>query len=212
VVVYAEDLVILHEDRGVVQRCQDVTSEWRQSMGLALKPSKTRITHTLTATEGKPGVAFLGFDIRQYPMGKTTSGKDGRGRLHGFKTFIKPSPTAIRRPVDKLRKTIASQKHVEQETLIKALNPQIRGWSQYDAHVVSAKVFQQLDHTLYAMLRGWAVFRHPNKPRPWITSTYWRVDDGRGWAFQPPNRGVGLARHADALIQRQVKVQGARSP
>ena len=78
--------------------------------------------------------------------------------------------------------------------------------------MVSAKVFQRLDHTLYAMLRGWAVFRHPNKPRHWITSKYWRADDGRGWAFQPPNRGLGLARHADALIQRHVKVQGARSP
>jgi RNA-directed DNA polymerase len=212
VVVYADDLVILHEDRGVVKRCQDVTSEWLQGMGLALKPSKTRITHTLTATEGKPGFAFLGFHIRQYPVGKTKSGKDCRGRLHGFKTFIKPSQTVIRRHVDQLRKAIASQKHVEQETLIKALNPQIRGWSQYYAHVVSAKVFQRLDNTLYAMLRGWAVFRHPNKPRHWITSKYWRVDDGRGWAFQPPNRGVGLARHADALIQRHVKVQGARSP
>jgi RNA-directed DNA polymerase len=212
VVVDADDLVILHADRGVVKRGQDVTSEWLQGMGWALKPSKTRIPHPLISTAGKPGVACLGFHSRQSPGGKTTSGKACRGRLHGVKPFSKPSQTAIRRHVDKLRKTIASQKHVAQETLIKALNPQMRGWSPYDAHVVSAKVFQRLDHTLDARLRGGAVFRQPNKPRPWITSQDWRVDDGRGWAFQPPTRGVGRARHADALIQRHVKVQGARSP
>src|SRR5438105_9678453 len=129
-------------------------------MGLALKPSKTRITHTLEVAEGTPGFDFLGFQIRQYPVGKTKSGKDCRGRLHGFKTRITPSPTAIQRHIEALRKTIDSQRHAEQEALIKALNPQIIGWSAYYAHVVSARVFQRLDHTVYAMLWGWAVSRH----------------------------------------------------
>jgi RNA-directed DNA polymerase len=212
VIVYADDLVILHGDHTIIQRCQDEVTTWLHTMGLTLKPSKTRITHTLERGPEKPGFDFLGFHIQQYPAGKTRSGRDCRGRLHGFRTSITPSPTAIQRHVDALRQTIARHKHAEQARLIQALNPQIRGWSQYYAHVVSAKVFQRLDNTRYAMLRGWAVFRHPNKPRHWITSKYWRVDDGRGWAFQPPNRGVGLARHADALIQRHVKVQGARSP
>ena len=47
---------------------------------------------------------------------------------------------------------------------------------------------------------------------PWITSTYWRVDDGKGWTFQPPHGGARLACHAHTSIQRHVKVQGARSP
>src|SRR6266581_1302701 len=79
------DLVILHEDRTVVERCQAVVSEWLREMGLALKPSKTRITHTLEVAEGTPGFDFLGVQIRQYPVGETKSGKDCRGRLHGFK-------------------------------------------------------------------------------------------------------------------------------
>ena len=86
------------------------------------------------------------------------------------------------------------------------------GWSNYYAHVASARVFQTLDHTVYAMLRGWAVSRHPNKKKHWITSKYWRVDDGQGWTFQPPHGGARLARHAHTSIQRHVKVQGARSP
>ncbi|WP_246140383.1 reverse transcriptase domain-containing protein [Euhalothece natronophila] len=44
---YADDFVILHEDITVVHRCQEVISKWLANMGLELKPSKTRIAHTL---------------------------------------------------------------------------------------------------------------------------------------------------------------------
>lgn len=44
---YADDFVILHKDMTVVQRCREIISEWFQGIGLELKPSKTRLTHTL---------------------------------------------------------------------------------------------------------------------------------------------------------------------
>jgi RNA-directed DNA polymerase len=212
VIRYADDFVILHENREVVKRCQDVAAEWLQEMGLELKPSKTRITHTLTVPEGTPGFDFLGFQIRQYPVGKTKSGKDCRGRWHGFKTHIKPSKIAIQRHVDKLRKIVDSHKHAEQEELIGALNPVIIGWTHYYAHVVSAKVFQGLGNILHRMLCAWAVYRHPNKKKHWLTSKYWRVDEGRGWIFQPSNGGPQLYRHEHTPIRRYVKVQASHSP
>jgi RNA-directed DNA polymerase len=212
VVVYADDLVILHEDRPIVEQCQEEVTTWLQTIGLTLKPSKTRIVHTLERTPETPGFDFLGVHIQHHLAGKTTSGKDCRGRLHGFKTSITPSPTAIRRHHEALRTTIARHKHANQETLIKALNPLVRGWSRYYAHVKSARVFQKLDHTLYAMLRGWAVYRHPNKSKHWIMRKYWRVDDGQGWTFQAPHNRVRLVSHAHTLHQHHVKVQGTRSP
>lgn len=81
VVVYADDLVILHQDPSVIEHCQHLISEWLRPLGLTLKPSKTRITHTLKPKDGQPGFDFLGFHIRQYPVGHTTSGKDSQGRL-----------------------------------------------------------------------------------------------------------------------------------
>lgn len=177
-----------------------------------MKPSKTRLTHTLDMGLEKPGFDFLGFHIQQYPAGKTTSGKDCRGRLHGFKTSITPSPTAIQRHVDALRKTVARHTHAEQERLMQALNPPIRGWSQYYAPVRSARLFQKLDHTLYAMLWGWAVHRHPNTAKHRIARKYWRVDDGQGWTFQPSNSRTRLLRHDHTPHRRYVKVQGTRSP
>ena len=108
--------------------------------------------------------------------------------------------------------TIDSHRHAEQEALMKALNPQIIGWSAYYAPVVSARVFQRLDHTVYAMLWGWAVSRHPKQAKHWIARKYWRVDDGQGWRFQPSNSTRHLARHDHTPHQRYVKGQDTRSP
>jgi RNA-directed DNA polymerase len=82
---YADDFVILHEDITVVQRCKEIISGWLKGMGLELKPSKTRLAHTLNQCEQeKPGFDFLGFRIQQFPVGKYHS-------KQGFKTIITPS-------------------------------------------------------------------------------------------------------------------------
>src|SRR5262249_17891849 len=41
------DLVVLHRDYHAVAQAQDIAARWLQEMGLTLKPSKTRIGHTL---------------------------------------------------------------------------------------------------------------------------------------------------------------------
>jgi RNA-directed DNA polymerase len=57
----ADDLVVLHQDVDVIQRSQEVITAWLKGMGLELKPSKTLITPTLEAYEGRVGFDFLGF-------------------------------------------------------------------------------------------------------------------------------------------------------
>jgi RNA-directed DNA polymerase len=89
---YADDFVILHKDLTVIQGCQTLIADWLKDMGLELKPSKTRLAHTLNAVENeKPGFNFLGFNIRQFSVGKYHSGKSSQGELLGFKTIITPS-------------------------------------------------------------------------------------------------------------------------
>jgi RNA-directed DNA polymerase len=163
VIRYADDIVILHRDEPIVRQCQELVSTWLSDRGLELKPSKTRITHTLTVPEGTPGFAFLGFAIRHYSMGKTRSAKDTRGRLLGYKTRIVPSSEAIQHHVQQLRLIIKGHRHTSQEALIRLLNPVILGWARYYAWVGSARIFQSLDNRLYEMLRAWATYRHPNK-------------------------------------------------
>ena len=55
---------------------------------LELKPSKTRITHTLNDYgDEKAGFNFLGFKVKQFRVGKHNSGKN-KGKILGFKTII----------------------------------------------------------------------------------------------------------------------------
>ncbi|MDT9186057.1 reverse transcriptase domain-containing protein, partial [Limnospira sp. PMC 289.06] len=79
---YADDFVVISRDLGIIEQCKTAISEWLKPVGLEIKPEKTRICHTLNPIEynGKieePGFDFLGFNIRQYPVGKYKSGKTG---------------------------------------------------------------------------------------------------------------------------------------
>ena len=95
---YADDFIIIHPSFDVVNKCKDRISEWLSEMGLELKPSKTKIVHTLKpdtniSTQSyinTGGFDFLGFNVRQYLVGRTHSGKNSKGNLLGFKTLIKP--------------------------------------------------------------------------------------------------------------------------
>jgi RNA-directed DNA polymerase len=140
--VYADDLVILHKERTVVEPCQQLVSAWLRPMGLALQPSKTRIPHTRKTIDDLPGFDCLSFHLRQYPAGKTTSGRACRGRLHGVKTSISPSHAAIMRQRTTVRQTIARHPHAAQPRLIDALHPRMRGWSTSSRHVSSAQGFR----------------------------------------------------------------------
>ena len=61
IIRYADDFVVLHEDKSVVQRCQEIISEWLKGIGLELKPEKTRLTHSFINEHSEDGNA--GFDF-----------------------------------------------------------------------------------------------------------------------------------------------------
>jgi RNA-directed DNA polymerase len=58
---YADDFVVLHAAEGEVLKAQQLIAKWLQSIGLELKPSKTRLSHTLNDYQGNVGFNFLGF-------------------------------------------------------------------------------------------------------------------------------------------------------
>jgi RNA-directed DNA polymerase len=88
---YADDLVVLYRTREGIEQAKGILERWLKDLGLEMKPSKTRVVHTLEALEAEPpGFDFLGFEVRQYPVGKHHSGTQNGKRL-GFKTLIRPS-------------------------------------------------------------------------------------------------------------------------
>jgi RNA-directed DNA polymerase len=205
---YADDFVVCHRDLEVVQQCQTVIQEWLRGMGLELKPSKTRITHTLHEHEGQTGFDFLGFHIRQYPVGKYHTGKDTIGRPLGFKTHIKPSKEKVLLHQMRLAQIVRRGRRVSQQALIHRLNPLIKGWCAYYRTVVSGATLEKVDDVLYHLLRRWANRRHPHKGRRWIATKYWHFPP---WTFGCPD-GPTLFKHGMTKIVRPVKVRGTKSP
>ena len=199
---YADDFVILHHDLGTLLQLRQRAEEWLAELGLNLKESKTRITHTLNDHEGNVGFDFLGFNIRQF---KTSTYVAQRGN----RTIIKPSKDAQKRHPAEMAEVIQQYRGAPQTALITKLNPKVRGWTNYYRACSSRYVMPRMDHLLYKKLRSWAKWRHPRK------AGYRRYQ-----RYRPRHRGrvlfsngeISLVRYIDVKRERHVKVTGDKSP
>jgi RNA-directed DNA polymerase len=213
VVRYADDFVVMHDDRSMIERAKGVVDEWLKGIGLELKTEKTKVSHTL---EGEnPGFDFLGFNIRQYKVGKYRGSKSPRKIPLGFKTLIKPSEKSIRMHKERLSQIVRSHKAAPQAALIAKLNPVVRGWCNYFRAVVSKETYSDMDNHLWTILWQWASRRHPNKPGEWVAKKYWTATEGRQWnflGFLKNREKIELDRHSDTKIIRHTKVRGTASP
>lgn len=208
---YADDFVVFHATEAGVKKAKAVLETWLADIGLELKPSKTRITHTLQPYHGNVGFDFLGWTIRQFPAGKTHSGRANRySPLLGFKTIITPSKAAIKRHTTALGEVIKEHRHASQGKLIKELNGKIHGWTNYHRPVAASKAFRTCRRILFLQLHQWAKSRHPNKSGTWRANKYWHVDHGQGWHFT--DQRSKLWEHTQTPIQRHAKVKGTASP
>jgi RNA-directed DNA polymerase len=207
VVRYADDLVVLCADLETLIKLQEIAEEWLATLGLRLKPSKTWITHTLDEHEGNVGFDFLGFSVRQYHVGKYRT-RTCRGKP-GFKTLIQPSKEAIKRHQDKTRRVIRQHRGAPQRALIAALNPILRGWTQYYSTCVAKRAFSTMDYLMSHKLKRWAQYRHANKTPGWRFCRYWKRQGTRMNFSDGKNT---LICYVDTPIVRHVKVRGVKSP
>ncbi|MBE9170372.1 HNH endonuclease [Pleurocapsales cyanobacterium LEGE 06147] len=212
---YADDFVVLHPELDVINRIKQVVTEWLEEIGLEMSDKKTKVIHTLVEhNEQNPGFNFLGFNVRQYPKGKTKSAVSTKGTPVGFITLIKPSAEKIKLHNRELGKLVSMLKAAKQEELIAKLNPVIKGWSNYYSSVVSKEVFHDCDNNLFSQLRAWCKRRHPNKTSSWLTNKYWSVTDKSNWAFATKigEKSYYLGKHDKTPITRHIKVKGNASP
>ncbi|WP_330203129.1 group II intron reverse transcriptase/maturase [Cyanobacterium sp. Dongsha4] len=218
IIRYADDFVIFHKDIKRIMECKEFIEKWLKELGLELKPSKTRITHTFNEYNGNTGFDFLGFNIRQYKVGKTHTGKCS-GVTLGFKTIIKPSKEKIKLHIKKIGDIIRRHKASPQIALIRKLNPVITGWGNYYRSVCSKETYSTCDHLMFGQLKRWAIRRHPTKSHSWVKNRYWHtvIEEGenglsiRNWVFKTKD-GYELRRHDKTEIKRHTKVKGEASP
>ena len=194
---YADDFVVIHKDLKVIQRCRELISEWINDIGLKLKPSKTRIAHTLIPEKSEDGIAgfnFLGYNIRQYPVSKYKSAKNGIKEILGYNTLITPSKQTCKKHQLSIRNAIKKHKYSSQADLINELNPIIRGWCNYygfsDANTVGE--FSKQDFLVYQKLRAWG--RHRCGSLKKAHDKYFNSIGNKRWVFSAKKGGANTLR------------------
>lgn len=217
VIRYADDFVVMHSDLEVILKSKTIISEWLAGLGLELKESKTKVTHSQNSFEGNVGINFLGFNLRQYSVGKSKANKkpgkpstckQTHDRSLGFQVRTKPTEEAKKRHYRSLCEAIDKHRASTQKLLIQHLNPMIRGWSNY--YFTSTDGFSDLDHQLFRKLFKWGRRRHPMKNNYWIANKYWHVDKSGKWMFS--DKGLELFKHGDVKFRHHVRVRTAKSP
>jgi RNA-directed DNA polymerase len=195
---YADDFIITGASKEwLEQEVKPAVVQFLAERGLVLSPEKTKITHI------RDGFDFLGWNIRKY-----------NGKL-----LMKPSKANVKAHLDKIREVIKANKTAKQASLIRLLNPVLRGWANYHSHVVAKETFARVDDTVWSMLWRWAARRHPNKGPRWIKEKYFKTRGARNWVFAATEknedgtpRELILLTESDTPIKRHIKIKSQANP
>ncbi|MDH2393374.1 reverse transcriptase domain-containing protein [Streptomyces sp. HNM0663] len=128
---YADDFVVLCTTKEEALLVKHRLTRWLAPKGLTFNEEKTRVVHL------SEGFDFLGFNIQRPRNGKV---------------IIKPSKDAIKRLTRTLKERIRTMVAWPLDSVIRGLNPIIRGWSTYYRGVVSSNVFAMLDTYMFQRL------------------------------------------------------------
>ena len=177
------------------QKVKPALTAFLKERGLELSEQKTVITHIQT------GFDFLGHTVRKY----------------GDKLLITPAKGKVQILRDKISQNIQAAMGLTQETLLRQLNPLLRGWANYYRNGAAKRTFGQVDYYLFCKLWRWATRRHPDKGRTWKKRKYFSAGQDGAFSLRVhrttgESRVLRLYRLAGTSIERHIKVRGAASP
>lgn len=163
VVRYADDFLIIHENKQILELCFAETKAWLANMGLEIREEKSKLI------DARQGFLFLGFQCILICRHKE------------YRVKISPSKASCLRLKEKIRKIISYSKASSAYDLIAKLRPLIIGWANYFKYCECKKTFHVLTNTIFGMLRAW-VFRRTNRQgRKAIKEKYF--PSGRSYTF-----------------------------
>jgi RNA-directed DNA polymerase len=95
---------------------------------------------------------------------------------------IQPTRKSIDRLQDKTKKLISKERPLE--SIIRDLNPVLRGWSEYyRISYHSKEVYITLGHEVWKKMWAWARKKHVSKTAKEITSKYLIPGKGHKWTW-----------------------------
>lgn len=165
VIRYADDFVLIHRNKEILELCIDETRKWLAHMGLQINEEKSKIK------DGRNGFLFLGFQIIQ--VRKVRAGR--------YKTKIQPSRKNQDKLLGKIRDIIQNKRSVSSYTLISILRPIIIGWANYFKYSECKQVFHKMTHLIFQKIRAWVFRRDTQNGRLKVKQKYF--PSGRSYKF-----------------------------
>jgi len=211
VVRYADDIVVIHKDRKVIEKAKIIIEEWLWS-NCRLKLNKTKTC----ILDSNQGFDFLGFSC-------ITIIRNGISRLK-----IYPSRAGQAKILTNLRQVVQRNKAVSSYHLISLLKPKIIGWGNYYRYCECKVVFNRISHYIYLKLRAWIFRRDKRHGRKIIKEKYFPsgntynfegVEHQDNWTLYGKERGknnemneIWLPRLSWMKSKKWVKVKDTKSP
>lgn len=150
---YADDFVVMCRTKKQCEQAEQRVRVILARLGLELHPEKTR---RVELYDGKQGFDFLGCHLHKRMSGRIW--ERDRQRLYFLQRW--PSTRSMQRIRQRVKElTPKARCHVDIRNVIAALNPVLRGWSNYFRTGNAARRFSQLDDYVWRRLKALRVKR-----------------------------------------------------
>ncbi|MFQ6024806.1 MAG: group II intron reverse transcriptase/maturase [Acidiferrobacterales bacterium] len=155
---WADDFVVLCTTRAEAERALQFAERFlREELGVTLHPRKTRIVHV------RQGFEFLGYKIQRGRGFKLPASKRHRKHPNRMDLYVIPREKSVQRFRAQIRKLTRRSAPVTLPTLVKEINPVIRGWGNYYRKAHVRRLFNRLDVWVERRLHSFLAKRWRNR-------------------------------------------------
>jgi RNA-directed DNA polymerase len=185
---YADDFVVLVAGtKAHAEMVREEVAAVLQPVGLRLSESKTRVCHI------DEGFDFLGFRIQRHRK---------RGTAKAF-VYTYPSKAALAAVKTRVKTISLGSLNQPLSTLLRQLNPLLRGWTAYFRHGSSKATFAYLSAFAWRRVMRWLRRKHPGGSWRQLRRRYlcdWWPTEGEMALFKPAAVAVTRHRYRGAAI------------
>lgn len=212
IIRYADDFVIIHPNKEILELCINEVKYWLRHIGLGINEDRSFIKNA------RNGFLFLGFQIIQLKKMTTKM----------YKVKIQPSKPSQIKFLSKIRTVIQNNKASSSYLLITKLRPIIIGWANYFKYCECKEVFTKLSHIIFQKLRAWAFRRDTRNGRLYLKQKYFPsgktyiFDDikyknnwiltGKQKTFGNSIKHIHLPNITSISSSKYIKIKGSESP
>lgn len=209
---YADDFVLTHRNKEILELCIEEIKKWLSTIGLEIHEDKSVIR------DCRNGFLFLGFQVIQVR----------RPTVGTYKVKIQPSKKSQQKLLQKIRNVIQNNKAASSYDLISKLRPIIIGWANYFKYSECSAVFKKLTHLIFQKIRAWVFRRDTRNGRKVVKEKYFPAGRkytfyGRthqdNWILVGSKNDKNGVRHENYLPHihwvpstKYVKIQGTETP